>query len=46
MAQKFVAPELKTELRDGGKLAEVLQLLREVYEGCTVARTAGKKLAF
>ena len=46
MAQKFVAPGLKTGLRDGGMLAELLQLLREVYKGCTVARTADKKLAF
>ena len=45
-AQKFVALGLKTGLRDGGMLAEVLQPLREVLEGCTVARTAAEKLAF
>ena len=45
-AQKFVALGLKTGLRDGGMLAEVLQPLREVLEGCTVARTAAEKPAF
>jgi len=45
-AQKFVAHGLKNRLRDGGMLAEVIQLLSEVFEGCTVARTAAEKLTF
>ena len=41
-AQKFVAYGLKNRLRDGGMLAEVIQLLSEVFEGCTVARTTAE----
>ena len=40
LAQKRVVRELKTGLRDGGRLVELIHLLRDVVEGATVERRA------
>ena len=37
-AQKRVVRGLRTGLREGGRLVELIQLLRDVFEGATVAR--------